>query len=237
MCTVSIVPLKGMVACTFNRDEQSARNAGELLVRKKVGDKWIVFSREATRGGTWFCADDKGNICMLFNGAFTNHQRTETNYKSRGIVLLEIISARDPLVFFTESGFQTVEPFSVIFLSKAELLRMTWDGKQKHLKVLERQAPYIFSSATLYTDPVIRERENWFIDFLETNDQLPAPEKIFEFHSGYQKAEIENGLIIQRPNGISTLSISQAVLYADKTTFLHQDLISGKLIQTEIFHT
>jgi len=237
MCTVSIVPLPDMTVCSFNRDEQPARNASDLLVSKKSGDKWVVFSRDTTHGGPWFCADNKGNICMLFNGAFANHQRKETKHKSRGLVLLEIISAQDPLICFKESEFQSVEPYSVISVSKDGLLRLTWDGKQKYITPLDKHQPYIFSSATLYTNHVVRERKKWFMNFLDANNQLPAPEKIFGFHREYQESDSENGLVIKRPNGISTLSISQAILYQDKTVFLHHDIVSGKSFQTEIIHS
>ena len=38
-------------------------------------NKEIYFAKDSKAGGSWFAADNCGNIAMLFNGAFVKHEK------------------------------------------------------------------------------------------------------------------------------------------------------------------
>lgn len=234
MCTISIVPIKDGLVCTFNRDEQISRQTDEYICQEHHPSRQVFFSRDKLSGGTWFCADDQGQIAMLFNGGFGNHEKQKSYRKSRGKVLLELMTAAIPLGYFHESEFSGIEPFSVILASIKSVSRLTWDGSQKHITLLDNSRPHFFSSATLYAPSCITERENWFNSFTAGSISAITPESIFSFHRNHKDEDHENGLVIKRASGIATLSISQATLSPGTTRLVHLDLFSDTFHHAEI---
>ena len=100
---------------------------------------------------------------------------------------------------------------------------LRWDGNDKHEKLLDSSANYIWSSATLYSDEVINVRKNLFDQFIKTEKNLTA-ESIHDFHR-YNHGDDENGFVINRQTGMKTFSITQAVIKKDTIKFLHTDLL------------
>lgn len=226
MCTVSVVPAKGTYIFTFNRDENPERHTPHFIRRKKLAHKEIYFAQDSKAGGSWFIADSLGNVIMLFNGAFKKHVKEGAYKKSRGVILIEIAVAGDMLLRFKNMLLDGVEPFSVILFEHKNLYRLTWDGRDKHEALLLNETSYIFSSATLYSSDVQQQRRQWLKDYLK-NTAVDS-KTIFDFHAGYNKEDKENGLIIERPEGCSTLSISQAVVSYTGMQLKHVDLKTGQ---------
>lgn len=226
MCTVSVVPAKGTYIFTFNRDEKPERHTPHFIRRKKLAHKEIYFSQDSKAGGSWFIADSLGNVIMLFNGAFKEHVKEPVYKKSRGVILMEMAAVADMLSFFKNILLHGVEPFSVILFEDKNLYRLTWDGLNKHETLLLSETSYIFSSATLYNSDVQQQRRQWLKDYLKNT--AADSKTIFDFHAGYKNDDKENGLIIARPEGCSTLSISQAVLSNTGIQLKHVDLKTGQ---------
>jgi hypothetical protein len=226
MCTVSAVPAAGNYIFTFNRDEQPERHTTFFIATQQLAHKQIYFAQDSKCGGSWFAADNLGNMIMLFNGAFKKHAKEKTYTKSRGIILLEIAAAEKMLVHFSNTVLTGVEPFSIILFENKKLYRLTWDGAAKHETELPQDVATIFSSATLYDDTVQAQRRQWLQDYLQ-KVAVVNNNTVFDFHAGYNKADVQNGLVINRPGSCSTLSISQAVVTADNTLLTHYDLKTG----------
>lgn len=234
MCTVTVVPARDGYIFTFSRDEAPGRYTAQFTAHRQLPHKEIFFAKDSRAGGSWFVADNLGNVAMLFNGAFQKHQKKENYVKSRGAILLELFSAADMKRHFEETGFNGVEPFSIILFEHGVSSRLTWDGVQKHVTVLLREASYIFSSATLYKDEAQAARRNWLAAYLKEQPVVNS-DCLFAFHALHKKDDDENGLVIKRPGGCSTLSISQAVVKPGQTILQHMDLVTRQIFKQQIF--
>jgi uncharacterized protein with NRDE domain len=224
MCTVSIVPANNHLIFTFNRDEKPERNTEVFLESITTNTKQIYFAKDIKAGGTWFAADDQGNVAMLFNGGFAAHIKAPHHITSRGKILLQIISSTNLLNTFQQADLTQVEPFSLILYHQKNLYRATWDGETKHLTNLAIHQAHIFSSATLYTNQTMLARQNWLTNYLKTTAQITA-DTILHFHQHQHAEDHTNGLVIDRPFGCKTLSISQAVVHQHKIELRHVDLL------------
>lgn len=234
MCTVTVVPAKGGYIFTFSRDEAPARYTPHLLVRQHLPHKEIYFAKDSKAGGSWFAADNCGNIAMLFNGAFVKHEKKAQYAKSRGMVLLELFAATGMKKYFEAAELDDVEPFSVVLFEEGILYRLTWDGLKKHVTVLLQESSYIFSSATLYNENIQAARRGWLADFLKAQPSVDAG-AMLAFHSDCKTEDTENGLVIKRAGSCSTLSISQAVVKPGLTELKHSDLVTGQILTQQIF--
>lgn len=228
MCTVSVVPATGQYIFTFNRDEKPERHTPHFIKQKQLAHKEIYFAQDSKAGGSWFVADNLGNILMLFNGAFTKHHKKEHYSNSRGIILLQMAAAVNMQLYFKTSLLTGVEPFSIILFEHKNLYRLTWDGVMKHTTKLLNHTPYIFSSATLYNEDVQQQRRQWLSACLKDVEVIHS-KTVFNFHAGYNLADKENGLIIERPQSCHTLSISQAVVSSVVVELTHTDLKTGQV--------
>lgn len=233
MCTVSFVPAGRRYIFTFNRDEQPERQTSCYIIQRQLAGKDIYYAKDSKAGGTWFAADNKGTVAMLFNGAFIRHKKQAGYKKSRGIILLELITSQKVLNSFKQQDLENTEPFSIILFECQKLFRLTWDGNNKHIALLETDKPHIFSSATLYDENVQLQRKKWLNDFLI--DSLKVNEEIiYSFHAGYNAADKQNGLLIRREGSCSTLSISQAVLQNKNLLLKHWDINTGNFYQKSV---
>ncbi len=226
MCTISIVPCGKNIIFTFNRDEHPNRKTPEYLSQKKLAHKNIYYAKDVKASGSWFAVDDKGNIAMLFNGAFVKHIKAEKYTKSRGIVLLEIFSSINCLRHFNQYDFTNIEPFSIILYERKDLYRLVWDGNKSEVINLDKSENHIFSSCTIYTKEIQNARKNWLQFFIENNKT--TEENIFNFHTTYKKRDDENGLIMKRDDTLQTLSVSQAVINNNQVKVQHMDMVENK---------
>jgi uncharacterized protein with NRDE domain len=233
MCTVSFVRVNDAVIITSNRDEHIQRENAVAPGYHQLQNKKILFPKDARAGGTWFAAADNGVIAVLLNGAFKKHITQPPYRKSRGLILLQIIEADEPLVFFKTISLDNIEPFTVVLHQPGLLHELRWDGNDKHEKVLDFTGNYIWSSATLYSDEVIEHRKNLFQKFIHSAEGITAA-AVHDFHAT-NHGDAENGFVISRQTGIQTFSITQAVVQNDAINFSHTDLLQQKRY-TETIH-
>ncbi len=223
MCTVSFVSVKGKKIITSNRDENLQRETASAPAFVQLETAKIIFPKDAKAGGTWFTASDKAVVAVLLNGAFVKHIPEPPYRKSRGLMLLDIIGSEDPLLFFNEVNLAGIEPFTVILYQPGYLYELRWDGNRAHSTSLNSSGNYIWSSATLYTDEIIRHRKKLFDEFIDRSKD-PAADLIFQFHNNNNEDD-ENGFIINRKTGMKTFSITQAIVDQEQISFLHTDLL------------
>jgi uncharacterized protein with NRDE domain len=235
MCTVSFVRANDTVIITSNRDEHIQRENAAAPDFYILPNKKIIFPKDARAGGTWFAASNTGEIAVLLNGAFKKHKAQPPYRKSRGLILLEIIEADEPISYFDELNLENIEPFTLIIYQPDSLHELRWDGSDKYNSLLDITGSYIWSSATLYTDDVIRHRQHLFEQFIGVTANITV-EKILDFHM-HDQGDTENGFVIDRQTGMKTFSITQAVVNDDTITFLHNDLLQQNLFnETMVVH-
>lgn len=214
MCTVTYFPLKNKIVLTSNRDEKPNRSAQEIHI-----ENHIFYPKDAAKKGTWFAVSESGNIIVLLNGAFENHQREAEYRKSRGLVVLDLIEKEDIFKSIELIDLENIEPFTLVILQEKQLAEFRWDGSKKYFKMLDINCPHIWSSATLYDAKAQEKRRQIFHEFLQS--KTISENNIWKFH--HQKTDdIENGITIKRQNTIQTISTTQVVI-SDEITLKHYD--------------
>lgn len=183
MCTVTYFPLgDNDFILTSNRDETPLR---KTIPPKKYIENGVAltYPKDELAGGTWIGVSDKKRLVCLLNSGFENHIR-KTPYKmSRGIIVKNILSAEDGVLFINNFDFTNIEPFTLVLVDwkmQLKTYELVWDGLKKYFKELT-QEPRIWSSSTLYTDEMKQLRKIWFANFLNDNNEIDQQE-ILAFH-------------------------------------------------------
>jgi hypothetical protein len=209
MCTLSFYPKSdenGFIL-TFSRDEMASRSSVEIKQDEQLG---LVYPKDALHGGTWLALSVRtGRLVCLLNGAFELHQRVLPYRKSRGLVVLDSFKFADILDFFNFYDFENIEPFTLLAFQNQQVFQFRWDGKKRHIEKMDNQKSFLRSSCTLYNQTVRDEREAWFYDFLNDKMIQSEAEHLWQFHKTPNENEPENGILMRRKNGPSTVSITQ----------------------------
>ena len=213
MCTLSFYPKptekRGFIL-TFSRDEAPSRSSVEVIKDPKHG---LIFPKDALHGGSWLAMSARtGRVTCLLNGAFELHKRQLPYRKSRGFVLLESFDYKQPMDFCELYDFDNIEPFTMLLLENQSFIEFRWDGTRRHIKELSLSIPQMWSSATLYDPSVQRRRKGWFYDFLQDNNGFVQPTDLWQFHKTERPDEPENALVMQRPTGVQTVSLTQIII-------------------------
>ena len=171
MCTVTYLPLRneGFVL-TSNRDESPMRITFHPE-KYLENDIELIYPKDELAEGTWIGCSDKKRLVCLLNGGFEKHQRNVYYKMSRGVVVKNILSVKNPIEYIDEFDFINIEPFTIVLVewrTSLNLYELIWDGKVKHLKKLT-QKPRIWSSSMLYDPKMKSDRQDWFNDWLAIN--------------------------------------------------------------------
>jgi uncharacterized protein with NRDE domain len=231
MCTVSFVKSNNKIIITSNRDEKIIRPSAIPPKNYTVNGKNVIFPKDPKAGGTWYIVDDKGTILVLLNGADEKHEVEFSYRKSRGLIVLELISVDSPKDFWDEINLDNIEPFTLVLFQNNQLFQLRWNGKQKGKVVLDTNEKHIWSSATLYSSAIRKERADLFYSFLEEKGLLSQAD-MYQFHRYTDKENTENGLVINRKGEMKTLSITQSVIEQNKVAILHYDLVTNEDFST-----
>ncbi len=222
MCTVSFVCTNNKIIITSNRDEQVLRPSIEPK-NYLINNKNIFFPKDPKAGGTWFAVTDNATVLVLLNGASEKHKWQPPYRKSRGLILLDIISNQSPIAFWKEINLVGIEPFTLVLYQNQNLYQLRWNGLDRETVLLDTNKNYVWSSSTLYPKDIREKRAEWFYEFLETKPTISEKE-MFNFHRYTENENLENGLIINRNDNLKTLSITQTVLEDNKVSMMHYDL-------------
>ncbi len=224
MCTVSFVKLNDKIIITSNRDEQSDRLAIEPQ-KYFVNNKNLIFPKDPNAGGTWFVADELGNALVLLNGAEEKHIQKESYQKSRGLIVLEMMSNHSAIDYWKEINLENVAPFTLVLFQENKLYQLRWNEIQKNKLELDTNQFYIWSSSTLYSKDIRSKRSRWFFDFI-ANTQDISEHKMIDFHQNTESENADFGLIINRNELLKTLSITQFVRENQISKMSYFDLIN-----------
>jgi uncharacterized protein with NRDE domain len=227
MCTVSFVCSNDKVIITSNRDEKIIRPSAIPPRNYTLNGKNIIYPKDSKAGGTWFVVDENGTVLVLLNGAEQKHQVQLHYRKSRGQIVLEMISSASPKGFWDEINLENIEPFTLVLFQDKQLFQLRWNGVEKSTVDLEIDKNYVWSSSTLYSKEIQEQRASWFYTFLESNPEITEA-KMLHFHRYTEVDNSEHGLVINRNNEMKTLSITQSVIEKNKVIIHHLDLIAEK---------
>lgn len=231
MCTVSFVYSQDKIIITSNRDEKVIRPNAIPPKEHTINGKSIFFPKDPKAGGTWFAVDVYGTVLVLLNGAEEKHEVKLPYRKSRGLIVLDIISSESPKDFWSQIDLENIEPFTLILYQNNQLFQLRWNGNQKESISLPLNKKHIWSSATLYSKEIRAKRSDWFYTFLDQNPAISETE-LLNFHRYTEEGNQENGLVINRQEGMKTLSITQCAIENNKVVILHSDLIAKEDFNT-----
>jgi uncharacterized protein with NRDE domain len=227
MCTVSFVFSNGKAILTHNRDEKIARPSAIEPKSYLVNNKNIIFPKDPKAGGTWYAITEDATVLVLLNGADEKHQLKPSYRKSRGLIVLDIISSDSPLEAWKTIDLLDIEPFTLVLFQDSKLYQLRWNEVEKSTISLDVTQNHIWSSSTLYPKDIREKRANWFHTFLDTKPEVDATE-MFNFHRYTEGENLENGLVINRNDFMKTLSITQTVIEKNKVVLSHYDLQQQK---------
>ena len=226
MCTVSFVANHESFIITSNRDEHIARPLAYEPREEIINHKRIIYPKDPKAGGSWFAVNEDHVATVLLNGAFRRHESTGDYRKSRGLVLLELISNKRPKDELRKMELVKIEPFTIVLWQYPSLIEFRWDGRRRYIKELAPDKYHIWSSTTLYSKEVIEFREEIFHQFMGMPGEKDH-DSVFEFHSG-NNGDHKNGFVIDCENGLKTFSITQALIKEQEASLKHKDLINER---------
>lgn len=231
MCTVSFVPTSEGIVITSNRDEKAIRLRAIPPQNYTINGKNIIFPKDPKAGGTWYAITADGTVLVLLNGAAEKHEEQLHYRKSRGLIVLDIISSASPKDSWKQIDLENIAPFTLVLFQNQQLFQLRWNGFEKETTVLPVTEKHIWSSSTLYPAAIRDQRSDWFYRFLEQNPNALATEML-HFHRNTESQNSQNGLVINRENGLKTMSITQSVIQQNKVAILHCDLIAKENFAT-----
>lgn len=226
MCTVSFFNNGTEIIITSNRDENINRPLATAPQKHPKNGSTFFYPTDPKSKGTWFVANDSGEVFVLLNGAEKKHMPSPPYAKSRGLVLLELVTEGNFQDNWAEKDLSNIEPFTLIAFEKQDFKRFTWDGKEKKSYPLNNANSYIWSSSTLYDETVAQQRKDWFFDFIAKSETHIKPDSLIHFHANTHAENKENGLVINRNQFMLTKNITQCVLGSKSLKMTHIDMIT-----------
>ena len=215
----------GKIIITSNRDEKIVRPNAIEPQNYLINNKNIIFPKDKKAGGTWYAINENSTVLVLLNGAEERHQLKESYRKSRGLIVLELISTESVIAAWENIDLENIEPFTLVLFEKHKLYQLRWNEMEKITLELDTTQSHIWSSSTLYSKEIREKRAKWFYTFLDTNPEV-NPDELFNFHRYTEAENTEHGLVINRNDVLKTLSITQTVIEKNKVEIHYTDLIA-----------
>ena len=186
-----------------------------------------MFPKDPKGGGTWIASNNTGKTVCLFNGAFKAHTPKYPYRHSRGLIVLDFFKFPDAISFSREYDLENIEPFTLVIIDNRTLSEFKWDGVNTYLLNHEFTNPRIWSSVTLYNSKIIKLRENWFNEYIETNQSAKQPDPI-NFHLKAGDGRKETDVLMERKAfSLRTVSITSVRVINNKTKMEYLDLINN----------
>lgn len=233
MCTVTFIRSADKIYITSNRDEKQGRSSAIPPALYPFSSGKLLFPKDGDAGGTWIAAHENGNAIVFLNGGFVRHQPMPPYRKSRGLVLLDLLDSGNPVLGFRLVNLQQIEPFTAVMWHAGQLYESRWDGAKKHVTRLNALKPHIWSSATLYEEPVVEKRKNWFREWLQQHTE-PAPADLLHFHQFTGDGDAHNDLLMNRNGQVFTVSVTQLVLTDEHTRMHYLDLKNNRTFMQQL---
>ncbi|MDI9337006.1 MAG: hypothetical protein QM539_01135 [Alphaproteobacteria bacterium] len=235
MCTVLFIPSPSGYFLSSNRDEDPSRGIDTTLQYFSENNYEILspISLKALNNNnnrvSWIAANHKQSVFILLNGGFVNHVKKPNYRASRGTIIEDIVSQRNPLDFLKKIDLDQIEPFRLVIVFENLLYEFIWTGNNKYFNKLPNTKPYIWSSATLYSPDIKQYRTQLFENYLNNHD-INNYETLLDFFNTY--INDENGFLLNRNNLVKTISISMITIEPNSVCFEYKNLLNTSLNKT-----
>jgi hypothetical protein len=227
MCTLTYLPTRAGFLFTSNRDEDSAREQAIFPGFARSASGRLLMPLDPQGGGTWILACENGEAACLLNGAFVNHHRKPPYRKSRGRVIVESFDYHGVDAFLQDYDFEQIEPFTLVRVSRErQLHEIRWDGHRLFHQQVHADIPHIWSSVTLYDEPMRAKRKQWFEEWLAREPDFTGPDiRSFHLHGGEGDPEVD--FRMTRSGGLQTLSLTCLEVQQAEVSFFYQNLMDN----------
>ena len=222
MCTVTYIPTPEGCIITSNRDEKITRERALSPQEYLIDGKKIIFPKDPKAGGSWV-AHNESKIIVLLNGAQERHIPKPNYRKSRGLIVLDLMTAENTFDYWEKIDLTDIEPFTIVSFENNKLIQLQWNEAEKSTTEFDAKQFHIWSSSTLYSKEIREQRKEWFQDFIKRKNS-PTPEEILHFHQFTESENKEFGLQINRNDVLKTISITQCKVTNDSIEMVYLDL-------------
>jgi uncharacterized protein with NRDE domain len=222
MCTVTYIPTAEGCIITSNRDEKITRERALSPQEYLIDGKKIIFPKDPKAGGTWV-AHNETKIIVLLNGAQEKHIPKQNYRKSRGLIVLDLMTAEKTIDYWKTIDLTDIESFTIVLIENNKLIQLQWNEAEKSTTEFDVKQFHIWSSSTLYSKEIREQRKEWFQDFIKSKN-APTPEEILHFHQFTESENKEFGLQINRNDVLKTISITQCKVMNDIIQMKYLDL-------------
>lgn len=234
MCTVTIIP-KGKSDFVFTSNRDEAPNRTSLKPEfYTINNTEVLFPKDELSGGTWIGVSEKNRLVCVLNGGFICHERKAQYRMSRGVVANHFLTAEHIEQTIKNYNFEDIEPFTMVIADwnfDLKFYELVWDGADKYVTELPLE-PKIWSSSTLYSDAMKKERLQWFEDFKSENEL--DVQTLLNFHKTAGKGNDDYGVIMNR-GFVKTTSITQVEKAANVLKMHYKNLVDNT-VDSKTFH-
>jgi hypothetical protein len=233
MCTVTFLPTERGALITSSRDEKVRRARAIPPAQYEVNGCRLLYPKDPEASGSWIAMQENGSMAVLLNGGWKKHEPSYPYRASRGVILLEIASGKDMLEVFSGISLENIEPFTIIIFQLGKLQECRWDGCIKYVNQLSAEIPHIWSSVTLYDEQAIKQRREWFSNWLSGYPE-PGMEDIRQFHLSAGNGDSVNDIRMNREGQLLTVSITCTKIVTGKALIRYHDLLEDNPVQKEL---
>ncbi len=223
------MPTKSGFILTSSRDESKVRKALPPATYHLHGQD-LVFPKDILAGGTWIAASERGQVACLLNGAFDTFTHKDTYVVSRGQVLLDYFNYQNASNFIEKLDCSQVAPFTLLMfepVNEMTIHQLRWDGEQKFIENIDPNTPKLWASATLYDKTQRESRKMWFEQWIKEKSIIDG-DYLRSFHTSKHTDDVQNDIVMQRDNGLQTVSVTQVQYHAGQLDMHYHDLINGQ---------
>lgn len=236
MCVLSYIPTdnQGFIL-TNNRDESTVRPKAIPPQKYMIEGKRVFYPKDVQAGGTWIATSNDLTVCLL-NGSLEKHISTPPYRQSRGQIILDFFKFDTLDNFIQNTAFEGIENFTLIIIhtkNNLQIWEFRWDGKQISCQYKDPNQAHIWSSSTLYSPQIQRQREDWFADFLKHHPTF-TKHQIIDFHLHGGTGDAHNDMRINRNNQLVTQCIFQVVRQNQFLSFSFHDLLSEQELRYRV---
>ena len=224
MCTVIFIPKNNReFLLASSRDEHQDRPRAIPPRTKIFLNNDLVYPQDPVGKGSWMVCHGGTALCIM-NGANKPHKRYPPYKYSRGLIPFKYLEIRHKNGSFEKDiDIEGVEAFTLIVVTEKEIKEYRWNQEDLNLHTFSIKKPKIWASAPLYDSKMFEQRKSWFNNFLLKYPD-PNPENVFHFYLNGGNDDPHSGLIINRDNGVKTVSLSCLEVKDRKATMHYKEL-------------
>ena len=218
MCTVSWIHREDGYLLLFNRDELRTRKpASAPRIEQRNGVQFIA-PLDGDHGGSWIAVNQFGLTLCLLNRFDDSPGGIIRDYKSRGLLLHELIDC-SALKMVTErvddAKCSRFRPFKLVALVTGQpAMVIEWTGSETITKShAENLMP--ITSSSLQEGNVVLERKGQFRKMVLERSRVDD-DLLFQFHRGHLPERGPASVCMHRPDArtvsMSTVTVTQKVI-------------------------